>query len=222
MKAYFDIIISLLTLLTLGCGLYFVIRRFGLKRERFASLKIAIDTRVIHVSGEAQLVSVIIRLENKRETRISARRRGRADGFLYNERGGWDQCVHAGTLKIRAVPIEKEPLLFDWYSLKPMSARILHASGEGTKATEEDLEQINYLAEFQDPVENYKEVDFWLEPKESYDLLVPIWLRPGIYAAKALFLGPMTKHQEADYWSHTMLFQVNSGVPPNQSLQLTR
>src|SRR6266852_3840711 len=75
-----------------------------------------------------------------------------------------------------------------------------------------DLEQINYLGEFQDPETHFRDVDFWLEPRESYDQPVFLWLRPGIYAAKAYFLGPRRKHQEDEYWSCQTLFNVGSGT----------
>ena len=79
---------------------------------------------------------------------------------------------------------------------------------EGVCAVEESLDQINYLSEFQDPATNYNEVDFWLEPKESYKFEVPIWLPPGLYWAKAYFLGRREKHREDEYWSHATIFEV--------------
>jgi len=204
MKDILDLIISLLTALTLLSGLIFAIYRFGLKRERFSFLKMDVDTNIITAPGEVQLVSIIIKLENKGATRIDARRQQRTDGYLYND--GRDQCAHAGTLKIRPVPVVTTPLYFDWYSLKPMSSLIQRV---GMMPSEGDLEQINYLDEYEDPEGSFKEVDFCLDPKESCELNVSIWLRPGIYAAKAVFLGPRVKHTEEEYWSRTILFQVD-------------
>jgi hypothetical protein len=211
MKAYLDLIIGFLTLLTLVSGLYFAIRRFGLKRERYSFLKMDVEAKVIEDSGDMVLVSIVIHLENKGETRINARRERRPDGYLYND--GWDQCLHAGTLKIRAVPSEHRPLLFDWYSLKPLSATISWASSGRIAVTEGDLEQINYLAEYGDPEAQYKEVDFWIEPREVYDLQVAMWLPPGIYRIKALFIGNINKYQEEEYWSCTNMFRLKSEQP---------
>jgi len=211
MKAYLELIVSLMTFLTLATGLYYAIRRFGLKRERFSFLNLTVDAKVMHDLGEVKLVSIVISLENKGETRINARRKRGSKEFLYDD--GWDRCMHAGTLKIRPIPVEKEPFLFDWYSLKPMNAKVSQEEIEGVTITEDNLEQINYLSEFQDPEDNYREVDFWLEPKESYIVEVPIWLRPGIYCAKAFFLGPRRKYQEEEYWSHSMIFHVQSKQP---------
>lgn len=206
MKPYFDFIVSVLTFLTLASGLYFGIRRFGLKRERFCFLNLTVDTKVIKNIGKVKLSSIVVTLENKGETRIDTRRRRRDDGFLYND--DWDQCMHAGTLKIRPIAAQEEPLLLDWYSLKPMTAKVSRVVAEGVCAVEESLDQINYLSEFQDPATNYNEVDFWLEPKESYKFEVPIWLPPGLYWAKAYFLGRREKHREDEYWSHATIFEV--------------
>lgn len=209
MKTYLDLIISILTLVTMASGLYFAIRRFGLKRERFTFLRMAIDAKVVQNSGDLVLVSVVVHLENKGDTRISARCQRREDGYLYND--GQDVCLHAGTLKIRQVPPQDKPLLFDWYSLAPISVPSRLVPEDKLEVKEGDLEQINYLGEFQDAETGYKEVGFWLEPHESYDLLVPIWLHPGTYLAKAFFLGPMTKQREEEYWSCTTLFSLGSG-----------
>jgi hypothetical protein len=214
MKPYLDLILSVLTFLTLALGLYFAIRRFGLKRERFSFLNLTIDTKTIQDVGEVKLVSIVVTLENKGETRVNARRERGTDGFLYND--GWDQCMHAGTLKIRPIPVEKEPLLFDWYSLEPMRARISQVKEERGCIAQENLEQINYLGDFQDPQYNYEEVDFWLEPKESYAICVPVWLRSGIYCVKAFFLGPRKKYQDDEYWSHIMIFRVDADELPNR------
>jgi len=208
-----------MTFLTLATGLYYAIRRFGLKRERFSFLNLTLDAKVMHDLGEVKLVSIVISLENKGETRINARRKRGTKEFLYDD--DFDQCMHAGTLKIRPIPIEQEPLIFDWYSLKPMNAKISRGDIEGVNTTEESLEQINYLNEFEDPKDNYREVDFWLEPKESYIVGVPIWLRPGMYCAKAIFLGPRKKYQDDEYWSHTTIFHVKPAVSPNKAIQPT-
>jgi hypothetical protein len=206
MKAYLDLIVSLLTFLTLATGLYYAIRRFGLKRERFSFLNLTVDAKVLNDLDEVKLVSIVISLENKGETRINTRRKKGSNEFLYDD--GWDRCMHAGTLKIRRIPVEKEPLLFDWYSLKPMNARVSQGEIEGVTIAEEKLEQINYLSEFQDIKSKFTEVDFWLEPKETYIVELPIWLRPGIYCAKAFFLGPRKRYKEDEYWSRTMIFHV--------------
>jgi len=208
MMQYINLTISVLTLLTLTSGLYFAIRRWGLKRECFTFLRMTIDAKSIFDAGDLVLVAITVHLENKGDTRIDARIERRDDGYLYNVEP--DVCLHAGTLKIRAVPQEKEPLLFDWYSLPPLRTMTRLVPECHLVVAETDLEQINYLDEFQDPEVDYKEVDFWLEPRDSYDLMVSVWLRPGIYAAKAFFLGPKTKHQEEEYWSCQTLFTAGA------------
>ena len=63
---------------------------------------------------------------------IDARTGYQAGKFLYDD--GWDQCEHAGTLKIRAVPQKPVPLVFDWYGLKPLATTLtLSAPPQGTK-----------------------------------------------------------------------------------------
>lgn len=73
MKQYIDLVISVLTLLTLVSGLYFAIRRFGLKRERFTFLRMAISATSVYGTGDLVLVVLTVHLENKGDTRINAR-----------------------------------------------------------------------------------------------------------------------------------------------------
>lgn len=208
MKEYVELIISILTLITGVGGLCYAIRRFGLNRELFTFLRISVEARSVYDAGNVVLVAITVHLENKGDTRVNARREKRKDGYLYNDDD--DTCLHAGTLKIRAIPQENEPLLFDWYSLPPLRATTRLVPQEKVVVTDADLEQINYLDEFQDPETDYKEADFWLELRESYDLTVLVWLRPGVYAAKGFFLGPATKHQEEEYWSCQAVFTAGA------------
>jgi len=212
MKPYIDLIISILTLITLASGLYFAIRRFGLKRERFTFLRVALEARSVCEADDLVLVAITVRLENKGDTRINTRRERRDDGYLYNEAP--DTCMHAGTLKIRAVPQESGPVLFDWYSLPPLRMTTRLVPADKPVVSEADLEQINYLYEYQDPKTDYREVDFWLEPHESFDFVIPAWLRPGIYAAKAFFVGPMAKYGEEEYWSCHIVFTAGAPATP--------
>jgi hypothetical protein len=219
MKGYIDLAVSILTLITLASGLYFAILRFGLRRERFTFLSIAVSAKPVCARGSLVLVSLCVHLENKGDRRINTRRKRLRDSNLYND--GFDVCAHAGTLKVRPIPVACEPLLFDWYSLTPMRASLSLVPEEILISEVDDLEQINYLSEFQDPKTAYKEVDCWLEPHESYDPTVPIWLSPGTYAAKAFFLGPETKCGEEEYWSSLTIFSVepsaSSSTPSSSS-----
>ncbi len=212
MKLEVDLLIKILTLMTLAVGIYFAIRRFGLKRERFAFATLSIGTESILEGEDLVLVVINVHLENRGDTRINARRRSGRDDCIYSE--GPDKCLHAGTLKIRAVPSYNAPTLFDWYSLEPL--QVLEATRlepkEPLRFSPIDLEQVNYLDEFQDPTTDYREVDFWAEPHESYDLTIPLWLHPGIYAAKAFFLGPESGHGEEEYWSYWTIFAAGRGV----------
>jgi hypothetical protein len=182
--------------------------KFGLFRERSSFLRIGVTTTTITHSGPLALVLATVRLENLSNIRIDARSSGRSEhGFLYDD--GWDKCAHAGTLKLRRIPGSKRLQHFSWYSLKPI---VLPYSLDipQTPGTEpqHDLEQINYLDEYQDPQGDYHEVHFWLEPKEAYDLGVFFWLPPGSYAAKVFFLGRQTKHADEEYWTHNTMFVV--------------
>lgn len=209
MKEILDTIISLMTLVTLASGLYLAIRRFGLKRELFTFLGLTLDATVVKCLNDLLLIAITVHLENRGDRRIEARTSKDMEDptseFLYSDEV--DLCKHAGTLKIRSVPNQNRPELFDWYSLeqiKNISVR------EGNQETSRDLEQINYLAEYQDPKTDYTDVDFWLEPHERYDLAIMIWLPPGTYAMKAYFLGPETEHREEEYWSCTRVFNFES------------
>jgi hypothetical protein len=200
-----DIIISILTLVTLASGLYFGIRRFGLMREKFAFLSINVDVEVIKQVDDLFLVSIMVHLENKGQTRISARKGREGKECLYKDK--WDKFKYAGTLKIRPAPPDKRQAeVFDWYSLKPMDILIT----KDNKEAKDDAEQINYLDDCEDPESKFQEVDFWLEPNEVYHQQVMVWLPSGAYAVKACFLGKMTQHGNEDYWSCNKLFNIKS------------
>jgi hypothetical protein len=205
--------VAILTLLTLASGLYFAFVRFGLKRERATFLRISIDTMIVSNAKPAALVQLSVHLENKGDTRINARRLEDLDApakFLYDDT--WDQCEHAGTLKVRAIPPRGSAWILDWYGLSAMPVTNQRCTAAdkpnhvGPRAG--DLEQINYLSEYLDPTVNYRDADFWLEPHETYDQTVPLWLPPGEYAAKAYFLGRQTKHGEEEYWTNMLIFHV--------------
>jgi hypothetical protein len=196
----------------LALGVFFgggwALIRYFRERRRFTFLRMAVDARSIYDRADLVLVAITVHLENKGNTRIDARQERGEDGYVYNVVP--NTCLHAGTIKIRAVPQGKEPILFDWYSLPALRVISRLVPGDHLVVSESDLEQINYLDEFQDPETDYKEVDFWLEPHESYDLMITVWLRPGVYAAKAFSLGPMTKHNEEEYWSCQTVFTVGT------------
>ena len=67
-------------------------------------------------------------------SRINARKGHLAGRLLYDD--GWDQCKHAGTLKIRAVPPGNVPGLFDWYGLQPMRATLTLAASSRNAPTQ--------------------------------------------------------------------------------------
>lgn len=211
---YVDPLASFLTWITLTASLLFAIRRFGLRRESHTFMRITAEAKTVRAYRGLALVSITVHLENKGATQIRARRADRSEGWLYKVEGDPDQCRHAGTLKIRKVPRKTRPVLFDWYSLKPLRVR---ADSEGFDQIEPGLEQINYLDEFQDPQGGFKDVHFWIEPHETYDPLVYVWLEPGVYVAKAFFLGAKTKHQDEEYWSCQTVFSVGRARQQAQS-----
>jgi len=180
----------------------------------------SVVARVVSSGGEGLLVEVTVRLKNIGGSRIDARTGYQAGKFLYDD--GWDQCEHAGTLKIRAVPQKPVPLVFDWYGLKPLAATLTlsapHKAPSEIAPRSGMLEQINYLADFQDPVGGFTDVGFWMEPNETYELTVPLWLAPGDYAVKAFFLGQDRSHAEEEFWSQTHYCRLEP-PPPNPPLQ---
>jgi hypothetical protein len=206
-----DILLKALTLLTVAITAYLAVRRFGLQRESATFLRVLVNAKEVVSSNELNLIAVTVKLDNLGQTRIDARTAPRdSNGLLYND--GWDRFHHAGTLQIRPIAIATEPLVFDWYSLPIMPIKTMLSSdaesyghvvqGNG------NLEQINYLDDYQGPEGNFAEVDFWLEPKESYELLVDLWLPVGTYAAKAVFLGKKSSRKDEEYWSHVCTFSI--------------
>jgi len=219
MKDILSIAVSILTLFTLGSGLYLAIVRFGLKRERATFLRMSIDAVIVSHANPPALVQLTVHLENKGDTRINARRLddlAAPTKFLFDDT--WDQCEHAGTLKVRAIPPRERAWIFDWYALAAMPATIERCTVTDTPhhvaPRGGNLEQINYLSEYQDATVNYRDVDFWLEPHETYDQAVPLWLPPGEYAAKAYFLGRRDEHGEEEFWTGMLVFHVPAAVAP--------
>ena len=209
MNAYVELVVSIFTAVSIVVTLFYAILRFGIKRELHTFMRISADAKTVGTDNELALVSVTVHLENKGGTRINARRGHGTDGWLYKKPGDPDQCHHAGTLKIRQVPSGIQPLIFDWYSLPRLHVA---AHSDAVHGKEVELEQINYLDEFQDPEGKFKDVHFWLEPRESYDLPVYVWLRPGIYVAKAFFLGAKTRRNDEEYWSCRAIFSTEAAA----------
>jgi hypothetical protein len=191
LKAVVEILVGIATLLTLIYGVYTAIRKFGWSREECTFLRMELHAKVIREVGELLLVTVTIRLENKGQTRLSARK---LENLPYND--GFDACDFPGTLKVRGFPDQNRIKVFNWYDLKPLPG------------IEDMLEQINYLDEFQDPSNEFEGSDFWLEPNETAESQVPLWLAPGSYAFKAFFLGKETEPNEEEYWSVTRFFYL--------------
>jgi hypothetical protein len=182
-----------------------------IRRERFTFLNLTMDAKIVNQINQIALVSITITLENRGKTKIEARRREHLTGylrtkyanFLYNDR--WDQCEHAGTLKIREVPNDLKVDSFDWYSLKPITSKQCLKNGIQDQC---DFEQINYLDEYEKPPV-FNEVAFWIEPYETYHEQVMVFLPHGIYVIKAFFLGSKVEDPEEDeYWSYTKLIKI--------------
>ncbi len=206
-----ELFIGFLEVAVLAGGLAFAVWRFGINRETFTFFGLDIGAKVIKKSesGNLLLVSMVVHVENKGQTKIVARTRKDIEyasaEFLYED--SQDQCKHAGTLKIRPIPDSQNPQLFDWYSLNPTGNITIREGKDET--SESDLEQVNYLGGYQDPDSDFNDVHFWLEPNESYDCQVMAWLRPGTYAIKAFFLGKQTGHEEEEYWTTTRMFSFS-------------
>jgi hypothetical protein len=198
------------------------LNRFVVTRASRTCLEMSASAKVVGGTDENLLIQVVVRLKNIGTSRINARKGHQAGKFLYDD--GGDQCEHAGTLKIRAVPQGNAPTLFDWYGLQPIKATLTSVVSHDTPAqivaTLGVLEQINYLADFQDPVGGFQDADFWLEPNEVYELTVPLRLARGDYAVKAFFLGDEKRHLEEEYWSHTVFCRLEAS-PANTPLQPT-
>ena len=198
-------------------GGVWALNRFIATRASRTFLELSASAKVVGGTDENLLVQIVIRLKNIGTSRIDARR-GSPGTLLYDDT--WDRCQHAGTLKIRAVPSGQAPALFDWYGLQPFNATLtlasLRNSPEQAVAIVGTLEQINYLADFQNPENGFTNTDFWLEPGEVYELTVPLWLPSGNYAVKTYFLGSETHHLEEEYWSHTALCRLEA-LPAGRS-----
>jgi hypothetical protein len=99
------------------------LNRFGVTRVSRSFLEMSVAAKVVGGGGDRLLVEVTVRLKNLGGSRIDARTGHQEGKFLYDD--GWDQCEHAGTLKVRAVPEKPVPVIFDWYGLEPLAATLI-------------------------------------------------------------------------------------------------
>lgn len=213
--------------------------RFGRNRGLFTFMDMDLQAKVVSYvrqdNKDLLLVSLVVGLKNRGLTKIQARRRyylrswwrfrwvvrGQLQGRHLNTEK-YDLCEHAGTLKVRRALEGTSPTQFDWYSLEPVGGIVTWKDKE--KESQSHLEQVDYLGEFEDDDPafrddsgTYKDVDFWLEPKETDQCSVMIWLNPGTYAVKAYFLGKRSQPAEEDeYWSCTRLFNLK---PPDRAAE---
>jgi hypothetical protein len=180
--------------------------RFGINRGRFTFLDLDLSASALCANGDLLLVQVTVRLQNRGQTKIQARTREQLTGdktFVHGEEA--DACKHAGTLKIRRVLESVTPTVFDWYSLSKISGVTILKDGN---SAESDLEQLNYLNEYEDPEQSYNDVHYWLEPRESDNCRVVLWVPAGLYAIKAYFFGKRIDYKEQEYWSCTRVFNL--------------
>jgi hypothetical protein len=211
MTPVLDFVLRALTFVVIASTAVLAIRRFGLQRETATFLRILVSAREVAAQADLHLIAITVKLDNLGQTKIDARTGGRDhSGYMYDD--SWDRFRHAGTLQIRQVASPQRSQLFDWYSLPPLSVEAVisaSASADGRITPQSsDLDQINYLDDYQDPEGGFVDTDFWLEPRESYELVVPVWLPKGSYVAKAVFLGSVTECKNEEYWSHAYFFHV--------------
>jgi hypothetical protein len=197
MKEYLQATVAIIIAIS---TIYFIC---WVRREKFTFLNLSLNAKIINQIGDLLLVSIVVLLKNMGKTRISARTRkdiiDKHSGFLYGKYDEWDKCKHAGTLKIRKVPDSLNVDLFDWYSLPAITN--IQSLKDGNQY-ESDFEQINYLEEYEDHITQYQDVYFWIEPKEAYHQEIMVYLKPGIYVLKAVFLVKETEPpNEEEYWS---------------------
>lgn len=64
----------------------------------------------------------------------------------------------------------------------------------------EGLKEVNLLSNYEDPQHN-NQVDFWMEPGETYYLGTPLVLPAGMYLAKVTVVG---SDDDGDYWTRVL------------------
>lgn len=166
--------------------------RFRLERTAEAALCIELSTNSTSApQSSAHLVFLEATLRNVGKTQISARPHA---GALAAYRDKVEEIKYSGTMEIRkfVTPTGNDTATRDWFDSRSWTA----IAG---------LPPIDALSDYENPDKN-NDVEFWMEPGESYTLARSVLLPEGIYLAKFTFLGP----QEGDFWTRLLQFSVPS------------
>lgn len=159
-------------------------------RERAGEPALVITTAVEQAPLEDGLMFVVvtISLKNVGKVMIAAKPKADQDGYVFDD--GSDRLRFPCTLELRPVAqAASAPLLIRWYE-----------QGQARPVSD----GIDVLEEYRDNRSD-NQVDFWMEPGESYHIGVPLKLSLGAYLAKVTFVG--AKNPD-DYWSRQFGFAV--------------
>lgn len=176
----------------LAGGLW-ALRRYRLERTAESALTIEITSRSAPLpTPGTHLVFLEVTLRNVGKTQITARTRAQGDGKAY--RDSVETITNSGTLEIKALGASAAPRAgnLDWFDANSW----VPVAG---------LAPLDMLSEYENP-DKANEVEFWMEPGESYGLNRSVSLGEGTYLAKFTFIG----NREGDFWTRLMQVTVPS------------
>jgi hypothetical protein len=170
------------------CGGFWVLLRLKRERTDEAALNIVLSN-TSSAMGSLNLVLFTVELANKGKTKIDAKTERDKDHWIFND--GPEKLPHACSLQIRQLnqAVTTPPVSLDWFESGPWVDMPLYRNQMA----------INVLLEYEAPETN--EVEFWMEPGETYHLGVPVLLPAGTYFAKLTFVGA---DQEKDWLDKTL------------------
>lgn len=193
------------TVLATVVGGAWAFTKFAHERSAETALEMKLDYETAPTTAGLQLVWIKTRLKNVGKVGITAKPRpdlladGKTapeshQGALYTYADGEELlgetcCLEIKKLKEKAVA---QPALIDWFDDAAFDLPL----------TNDD--EIEVLADYEDPQKG-NDVDFWMEPGETYDLSTLVALSPGNYLAKVTFLG---NRGPTEFWTRTILVTV--------------
>jgi hypothetical protein len=182
-----DIIV---TLAAIAGGAWALLR---FKRERADESAIDMDVSVRTDKSSANGASPVFieaKLKNVGKTKIQAKPTTKNSGPAYQDTE--ETLEYSGSLKVRhLVPSAGMVANLDWYDASVVTPIA-------------SLPEINLLSDYEIP-EQENLLDFWKEPGETYVLGKTIALAPGLYLAKATFIGA---RNDGDFWTRLTQFSV--------------
>jgi hypothetical protein len=167
----------------------------------------AVDLGVVTTFGARRgtlpVVFVEVTLTNRGRTKVEAKRGQSESGYAFEDaNGGPERLRFSGSLQLRRAPAGNTEVAPGWFDPALQSI--------------EGLGELDLLEEYRLPPHPSSrrdgEVEFWMEPGESYRLGRILLLRPGSYVGKVTFIAHrwpwLPAGRDGNFWSRVFHFEV--------------